>query len=85
LVGCEIRLCAFVRPRVPCVPCVSRLPPVSFYRYFLFSVLECAVPPFGEGPTAHMRFYPADNEPAGSAGAHAHDLRHAAAAKRPKQ
>ena len=23
---------AFVRPRVPCVPCVSRLPPVSFYR-----------------------------------------------------
>jgi len=32
LVGCEIRLCAFVRPRVPCVPCVSRLPPVSFYR-----------------------------------------------------
>ena len=24
--------CAFVRPRVPCVPCVSRLPPVSFYR-----------------------------------------------------
>jgi hypothetical protein len=21
------------RPRVPCVPCVSRLPPVSFYRY----------------------------------------------------
>ena len=30
LVGCEIRLCAFVRPRVPCV---SRLPPVSFYRY----------------------------------------------------
>jgi hypothetical protein len=24
--GCEIRLCAFVRPRVPCVPCVSRLP-----------------------------------------------------------
>ena len=30
---CEIRLCAFVRPRVPCVPCVSRLPPVSFYRY----------------------------------------------------
>jgi hypothetical protein len=33
LVGCEIGLCAFVRPRVPCVPCVSRLPPVSFYRY----------------------------------------------------
>ena len=31
-VGCEIRLCAFVRPRVPCVSCVSRLPPVSFYR-----------------------------------------------------
>ena len=31
-VGCEIGLCAFVRPRVPCVPCVSRLPPVSFYR-----------------------------------------------------
>ena len=33
--GCEVRLCglcAFVRPRVPCVPCVSRLPPVSFYR-----------------------------------------------------
>ena len=31
--GCEVRLCgpcAFVRPRVPCV---SRLPPVSFYRY----------------------------------------------------
>ncbi len=28
----RIRLCAFVRPRVPCVPCVSRLPPVSFYR-----------------------------------------------------
>ncbi len=28
--GCEVRLCgpsAFVRPRVPCVPCVSRLPP----------------------------------------------------------
>jgi hypothetical protein len=22
LVGCEIRLCAFVRPRAPCVPCV---------------------------------------------------------------
>ena len=20
---------------VPCVPCVSRLPPVSFYRFFL--------------------------------------------------
>jgi len=33
LVGCEIGLCAFVLPRVPCVPCVSRLPPVSFYRY----------------------------------------------------
>ena len=32
LAGCEIGLCAFVRPRVPCVPCVSRLPPVSFYR-----------------------------------------------------
>ena len=31
LVGCVIGLCAFVRPRVPCVPCVSRLPPVSFY------------------------------------------------------
>ncbi len=31
LVGCEIRLCAFVRPRVPCVPCVPA-PPVSFYR-----------------------------------------------------
>jgi hypothetical protein len=33
--GCEVRLCglcAFVRPRVPCVSCVSRLPPVSFYR-----------------------------------------------------
>jgi len=33
--GCEVRLCgpcAFVRPRVPCVPCVSRLPPMS-YRY----------------------------------------------------
>jgi len=29
----QIGLCAFVRPRVPCVPCVSRLPPVSFYRY----------------------------------------------------
>ena len=31
----EVRLCglcAFVRPRVPCVSCVSRLPPVSFYR-----------------------------------------------------
>ena len=31
--GCEVRLCgpcAFVRPRVPCV---SRLPPVSFYRF----------------------------------------------------
>jgi hypothetical protein len=33
LVGCEIGLCAFVLPRVPCVPCVSRLPPVSFYKY----------------------------------------------------
>ena len=43
--GCEVRLCglcAFVRPRVPCVPSVSRLPllpvhvlpPVSFYRYY---------------------------------------------------
>ena len=34
--ACEVRLCglcAFVRPRVPCVSCVSRLPPVSFYRY----------------------------------------------------
>ncbi len=33
----EVRLCgpcAFVRPRVPCVPCFSRLPPVSFYRQF---------------------------------------------------
>jgi hypothetical protein len=32
--GCEVRLCgpcAFVRPRVPCVSCVSRLPPVSLY------------------------------------------------------
>ena len=32
--GCEVRLCdpcALVRPRVPCVSCVSRLPPVSFY------------------------------------------------------
>ena len=39
--GCEVRLCglcAFVRPRVPCVPCVSRLPPVSFYRYSYFVV-----------------------------------------------
>jgi len=36
LVGCEIGLCAFVLPRVPCVPCVSRLPPVSFYRYLSF-------------------------------------------------
>ena len=37
----EIRLCAIVRPRVPCVSCVSRLPPVSFYRvhqeYITFS------------------------------------------------
>ena len=35
-VGCEVRLCgpcAFVRPRVPCVSCVSRLPPVSLNRY----------------------------------------------------
>jgi len=30
LVGCEIGLCAFVRPRVPCVPCVSRLPRCLF-------------------------------------------------------
>ncbi len=29
----NIRLCAFVRLCVPCVPSVSRLPPVSFYRY----------------------------------------------------
>ena len=29
------------RPRVPCVPCVSRLPPVSFYRYQL--ALTCGV------------------------------------------
>jgi hypothetical protein len=31
--GCEVRLCgpcAFVRPRVPCVPCVSRLPRCLF-------------------------------------------------------
>jgi hypothetical protein len=26
-------------PRVPCVPCVSRLPPVSFYRYCKYSTL----------------------------------------------
>ena len=34
--GCEVRPCdpcARVRPCVPCVLCVSRLPPVSFYRY----------------------------------------------------
>ena len=32
--GCEARCvpCARVRPCVPCVPFVSRLPPVSFYR-----------------------------------------------------
>jgi hypothetical protein len=40
--GCEVRLCVVRVPlvvelcvrawRVPCVPCVSRLPPVSFYR-----------------------------------------------------
>jgi hypothetical protein len=47
LVGCEIRLCAFVRPRVPCVSCVSRLPPVSFYRYprCLFTGCEPDVKP----------------------------------------
>jgi hypothetical protein len=43
--------CAFVRPRVPCVSCVSRLPrclftgtmsrlpPVSFYRYNVLCAL----------------------------------------------
>ena len=34
--GCEVHPCdpfARVRLCVPCVPCVSRLPPVSFYRY----------------------------------------------------
>ena len=35
VVRLQVRLCdpcALVRPRVPCVSCVSRLPPVSFYR-----------------------------------------------------
>ena len=38
--GCEVRPCdpcARVRPCVPCVLCVSRLPPVSFYRYILLA------------------------------------------------
>jgi len=42
--GCEVRLCglcAFVRPRVPCVSCVSRLPPVSFYRFTFTFALNC--------------------------------------------
>jgi len=26
-------VCLCARPRVPCVPCVSRLLPVSFYRF----------------------------------------------------
>ena len=30
--GCEVRQCAIRVPVCPCVPCVSRLPPVSFYR-----------------------------------------------------
>ena len=32
-VGCEVRLCDPCARVRPCVPCVSRLPPVSFYRY----------------------------------------------------
>ena len=42
--GCEVRLCdpcACVRP---CVPCVSRLPPVSFYRYCDSCVYPVCVP-----------------------------------------
>ena len=30
--GCEVRLCDPCARLCPCVPCVSRLPPVSFYR-----------------------------------------------------
>ena len=33
--------CALVRPRVPCVSCVSRLPPVSFNGYTGRPVLVC--------------------------------------------
>jgi recombinational DNA repair protein (RecF pathway) len=31
--GCEVRLCDPCARLCPCVLCVSRLPPVSFYRY----------------------------------------------------
>ena len=31
--GCEVCLCDPCARVRPCVPCVSRLPPVSFYRY----------------------------------------------------
>jgi hypothetical protein len=53
--GCEVRLCglcAFVRPRVPCVSCVSRLPPVSFYRYRVSRV---------SGPARRLIEYGCDN------------------------
>ena len=34
--GCEVRLCLPCARVRPSVPCVSRLPPVSFYRYGTF-------------------------------------------------
>ena len=57
----EPRTGAFVRPRVPCVPCVSRLPPVSFYRERRTSLRSppgfrwsCATQGFVSGFTVHV-------------------------------
>ena len=41
---CEVRLCDPCARVRPCVPCVSRLPPVSFYRYCDSCVYPVCVP-----------------------------------------
>jgi hypothetical protein len=66
---------AFVRPRVPCVPCVSRLPPVSFYRESACPVRVKRVPAppgvFLPGPGATGKKTP------GGAGTHTGHTGHA--------
>ncbi len=54
---------AFVRPRVPCVPCVSRLPRVSFYR-----LPRCLVTGTGNtsppSPRTSEKYHPRSGRPA---------------------
>ena len=49
--GCEVRLCDPCARVRPCVPCVSRLPPVSFYRYCKSLVMFAQ--PYARGRSQH--------------------------------